>query len=288
MIQQGYPKTMNHPRHVAAVNSVTAIAMGGPTNVQPQQGSAERFPPVDVYDSVQEAYYASRGYHPHGAAQPLSGGHSEYPKMLFHDKYKAGTTATRDAWRDGDGAYHEVTNPGTPEEFPPVTVKNADEQASWEEKGWHEHGVSDGAAFEQALAAPYDPGHKFSEFPKMNADGTVIDPSVVGFHEYPKWVGDGEVNSPAEERAARERLGMEPMAVAKPTVEQIVEQFEKPSDPAREALIRRAVNAGCEVDDTWTDDQILDALMARVQAPAEKPKNKGGRPRKSVAPPVAD
>lgn len=293
-----FPKHMTHPAHAPAVNSVAAVSMGGaPNNVSTAQGRAERFPPIDVHNPSQEAYYASQGYLPAGAARPITQTFSEYPKMLWHPDHVDATPAIPHAWRDETGGYHETVTPGTPEKFPAVMVKDAAEQTHWEAKGWQETGRADVDAYETAIAAPYNPSFEVQQFP-MLVNGVVVDPTVPArFQEYPKWVGDTLASNAAEEAAARAKQGL-PDAAPPPAQAAPEPVVVPPPTPVPDrdlaAMARRATALGIAVQPTWDALDILDAITAAMTARIEtpppappKPKNRGGRPRKSALPPKA-
>lgn len=278
---QFYPKTLVHP--AARKGRSRAVQNGNRPNGEPifdYYGDPDVFPPIDVYNPDQEAMYRAKGYLEYGEKGTTQMEYVEFPKILSHPDYEAAIPDMRDARKNEHGHIEEFTIKGRPERNGPVTVKNRAEQDAWEAKGWGEPVKSDPEAYAKAFASPFDPSRVFSEYPKM-VDGVVVnDPNAPsGFVEFPKWVGDTVVQNAAEEDRERKRQGLTPMA----TPEKVTALAH---DPALDVLIQRATKAGIDVQEGWTADQILDAIMAvpAVSAEAPKPKNKGGRPRKNPLP----
>lgn len=296
-----FPKTMRHPHHVAAINTV--VVSGDPSMpgaAKPQQGRPERFPPVDVMTAGQEAYYLSRGYVVAGAAQPGKADFAEWPKMLTHPEHVPATPATMDAKLNDAGKLVEFAVPGVLEKMPHVQVNNITEQRRWEAKGYCAAAEANPDAYAASFAAPFDPSFEIKQYPMM-VDGVVVqDPDGPGsFQEYPKWIGGeaGEaVSSVAEEVAARVRLGlpaMEPRAAAPKPVQAVSDEGRvMQHDPALNSLLARAAKLGIDVQEAWGPDEVMDAMIAAsVPATQAAPtiKNKGGRPRKNPLPtPPAD
>jgi hypothetical protein len=165
--------------------------------------------------------------------------HNEYPKMMSHPAFQpasVGTEVTSPA-----GFKHHVG--GTPVRFPPVLVKNEDDEEYYAAKGYVSQGKSDPAAFARAVAtaAPVNTGY----VPQR----------------YPMWAGGVLVNNAEEEAAAlaarQVQLGIEP------------------SEPAAE--VKKPDEAGTVAssppvppDDEKTADQIrieaLEAQLAEMRA----------------------
>lgn len=293
---EGFPKRMTHPHHMPAVNTVSVSGdVSMPGAAKPQQGRPERFPPVTVETPAQEAYYLSRGYLTAGMATELAG-FSEFPKMLVHPQYVPAIAETKDARLGANGQVETFVISGTPEKFPPVTVNNTAEQERWEAKGWKAAAPPDPEAYTRAYAAPFDPSWEFKKYP-MLVDGVLVqDPTLpTGRQEYPKWLGDaangGPVGNLYEEQEMRQRLGMPPLEAQEP------EEDDGPipvgpavfvRDAALDSLLARATKLGVDVQEGWSADQIMDAILAQMATPSAPPKNKGGRPRKNPAPLSSD
>jgi len=110
---------------------------------------------------------------------PPSPDHAEYPKMLSHPAYVPAVPAVE--VREGTAI---SWTRGEPERFPPVQVKNADDEAYYVARGYKQCGHSDPAAFSRAHA------------------GLRVAPAAYKPQEYPKYIGDVLVNGPDEEAAA--------------------------------------------------------------------------------------
>jgi len=252
-----YPKTMQHPSYKPAVVKevpVTSSITG--RTIKDYYGTPDRYPPVTVNNEDQEERHRAMGYIEYGEAPKPMIEFSEFPLMLTHPDHIPAVEQQVFATRDQNtGAVTTHTIAGSPAKLPAVTVRNATEEAEWKAKGYHRPGRADPDAVEAAKASPHVPGRVVEEFPKM-VDGKVVDPrpNLHGFQEYPKWVNGVVVNSAAEELAAGGVA--KPIAVAAPAAPPSV-------DAAEHAKVLGE----------------LEALRARLAA-AEKPRNKGGRPRK--------
>jgi hypothetical protein len=118
--------------------------------------------------------------------------HKEYPKYMTHPAYQPGRVG--EEVRSPAGFSYHVG--GTPIRYPPMLVRDADQEEYYRSQGYVTQGKSDPAAFAAAVQAMPPPDENYR--PK----------------EYPKWVGDFLVNNREEEEAAahkrRVQLGIEP------------------------------------------------------------------------------
>lgn len=117
--------------------------------------------------------------------------HKEYPKYMTHPAYEPGTIG-QEVRSPAGFSYHVG---GTPIRYPPMLVKDADQEAYYVSQGYVSQGTSDPVAFAAAVAAMPPPPDDYRP------------------QEYPKWVGGSLVNSREEEAAAaknrRAQLGIE-------------------------------------------------------------------------------
>lgn len=192
-----YPKMMVHPHHVrgAAVPVPGTDPVSG-KNFVDYVGTPDRFPPVEVNNEDQEGEHRAKGYIAMGeTVQPTV--FQEYPMELRHPGYRPAMIASEG-------------NPGTSACFPPVSVNSRAQEDEYAAKGYARPGKSDPDASHRAIAAPYDPTRAPpQEFPKMDASGAVHDPHAAPtFQKYPMYVGQAVVNNEAEERIARQALGL--------------------------------------------------------------------------------
>lgn len=199
-----YPVTMHHPHfrkgNMRAVDSqANAVGFKGISDIR---GEPDLFPPVVVHNDAQEGFHRSKGYLLPGEAPAPKAAYSEYPVMLHHPDHVDGVPDTFDIRKEPSGVV-TFRVPGTPERFPPVTARNADEEEQWISKGYARAGKADADASAKSKANPYDPNYHHDEYPKM-VDGLIVDPhNEIGFQRYPMWVGDALVQDEDEERAAR-------------------------------------------------------------------------------------
>lgn len=192
----GFPQMMVHPQHRAAVLADFSSGDGLP-------GAPERYPPIEVHDENQEAATRARGYLRYGEQMPKLAEYNEFPKVMSHPEHVDPVAPTKGARPDGNGGMVIFDIPGTPERMPNVTVRNEDEEAEWQAKGYAAAGHSDGYAFERAHVSAGDPG---SEWPKW-VDGVLMqdpDAPVDLTKDYPKWLHFEEgasvlVNDPSHE-----------------------------------------------------------------------------------------
>lgn len=115
--------------------------------------------------------------------------HVEYPKHMMHPNYYPGSVG--EEVKDRSGFAHHIG--GLPARFPPVVVRNADDETYYAAKGYVPQGKSDPVAYAAAFATSsnYVP------------------------QEYPKWVNDKLVQTEEEERAL---LGIVPEPEPVPTL----------------------------------------------------------------------
>lgn len=164
MIEEGYPKAMVHPQYEPAVISVGAANSG-------QHGKPARNPPVTVYKLDDELSHRAKGYVVMGEPMPKRIEYQEYPMQLIHPEYEEPIPDETHARRDEATAAIIYTKiPGRPGKFMPVVVKNEEERAEWEKKGYRPPQIPDPKAFLKAKADP-----KAEQEPFLP-------------NEYPKWV----------------------------------------------------------------------------------------------------
>ena len=205
----GFPQLMTHPQHKPAVIADFSSADALP-------GSPERFPPIEVHSDDQEQEVRARGYLRYGEAMPKVVEFNEYPKIMSHPDHVDGRPATKASQMGDNGQLIIVDVPAVPEKLPNVTVRNADEEAEWEAKGYGAAGHFDAIAFERATLAPGKPG---SEWPKW-VDGVLTqDPDAPKdlSKDYPKWLHFDDaksvmVNDPAHEARVLADRGETPAA----------------------------------------------------------------------------
>lgn len=164
MTDPGFPVTLKHPQHRPAVLSTVDPSAG---NWQDIAGRPEMYPDVSVNNETQEAQYRSKGYLRPGESAPVYDASLEFPKLLCHPDHEDGAQATQVSVAGSDGVVKVVNVPARPEKFPNVTVKNAQEEDSWAEKGYYPAGHFDGAAYEKALWAEGEAG---DEYPRWEED----------------------------------------------------------------------------------------------------------------------
>lgn len=171
-----YPKNMVHPQYAPSV-----IVRDG----KDYSGTATRFPPVAAVNADEEGYYRSRGYLEVGEAPPMTA-YQEYPLMLTHPLYVPEQPPRTEA-QLVDGALKTFPVPGTPAQYPPVTVRTPVEEEQWHERGYERPGRMDAQAFDHANEAPGSAG---SEYPKWVGGMIMQDPDAppVKTTEFPKWV----------------------------------------------------------------------------------------------------
>lgn len=260
-----YPKAMVHPAYAPAV-----------LGRAPGEGRPARFPPVTVEAKDQEEEYRAKGYLAHGETGKGIAAYAEFPKMLAHPDH-VDAVSDEIIPRRENGQILTTVIRGAPEKYPPVIVNTPAEEAAWGAKGYLAPGRGDPEAIAAAIASPHVPGRVVEEWPKM-VNGVLVDERpTVDTTKYPMWLSDGGrdkdgnptgqiVNSEAEHRAARPEDFVSVPAAARPEV------ATPPSAPVATVDAAEHQRALSE----------LAELRARL-AEVEKPKNKGGRPRKAAA-----
>ncbi len=219
----GFPVTLKHPQHAAAVLSNSTVANNGGA-LPVTHGRPERFPDVIVHDAKQEAMYRAQGYLRFGESAPVYDAHLEYPKILCHADYQEAVLPTQSPVVNPSGQVSFVTIPGTPAKFPHVTVSSREEEDKWAEKGYFPAGHFDVAAYEKAVDAPGEAG---DEWPKW-VDGVLMDDPEKPVDEsrlYPMMVyaEDGTVLGTAANRAEVEKLKARGSTKNEPVVKKAVE-----------------------------------------------------------------
>ncbi len=252
-----YPKTLAHPSYKPAeVKAVPVTSSITGRTIIDHYGTPDRYPPVTVNNEDQEERHRAMGYIEYGEAPKPMIEFSEFPLMLTHPGHIPAVEQQVFATRDQNtGAVTTHTIAGSPAKLPAVVVKNSREEETWAAKGYVRPGRADPDAVQASKASPHVPGRVVEEFPKM-VDGKVVDPrpNPHGFQKYPMWMNGIIVNNEAEELAAGGVA--KPIAAAAPVAPPSV-------DAAEHAKVLGE----------------LETLRARLAA-AEKPRNKGGRPRK--------
>lgn len=248
-LEPGFPKTLRHPSYRKGTTEVIGAAFDPytgqrlPENRRDHQGTPDYLPPVTVNNSEQEAEYRAKGYLGDGEMVKQAAVHDEYPKMLTHPDHSDGVPSEMRAWRDEGGQVHTETIPGIPAKFPHVTVKNSEEELTYRARGYKPGGFQDPEAFATAKASP-----------QVNGGYKPV--------PYPMAVHDTVVNDEAEHR---KRFPQDFDAVTVTTEDDVTIRHEAPQAVLDE----------------------LAALRARVAAMdaerAERPKRRGGRPRKKAA-----
>lgn len=259
-----FPKTMTHPH--ARKGSAKPVQYKDPVSgraVTDYQGTPDRLPPLFVENAEQEERARAKGYLDFGEAPPPVAGYSEYPLMLVHPKHVDAVPEERHPYRKTEGGPVEWNiTPGKPEQFPHVTVHDADQEETWKAKGYERPGRADPQAVADAKASPHVPGRTTSEWPKM-VDGVLVeDPDAPpdGPEEYPKWITTGKhpdtgdvmgktVASREGEVALRTKLGLPPIAepVKRPLLTAspmttFREAVDKPLTRGQKAAATRAAN----------------------------------------------
>lgn len=296
--EPGYPITMHHPAHVAAVPSV-----GDAHFVRP--GAPERFPPFEVHSRDQEEKLRAQGYLRYGESLPVRETNPlEFPKMMSHPDHVDDIPATKD-WALRDGQVVVVPVAAVPGKYPHKIANDPAEQEALEAQGYEPAGKWDEDAYEKALVAPGVPGDEYPRWEEQE-DGTmklVQDPNKreIDLDEYPKWIHFNDntsklANSAAEEASikaawhARGSSKNEPVKKAEP-VESSVDpdyaeflewkawkrsQLERTKhaaepesavpaddpDAERKALLQLAEEAGIEVDRRWGVRRLTEAIEA--------------------------
>lgn len=172
--------------------------------------------------------------------------HQRYPLVMEHPNYWPGSIGTE---RTGAGGMKWYEG-GLPARFPPVTVRNQDQEEEHAAKGYLPAGKSDPTAYSRAIA---------------RTDG-VYEP--VEFPKFITWNGQEILVETAEEERALLEDGIQPITLRSqipppPVVEKTAEQLEI------EALKARV-------------DQLMEMLQTRaapaIEALAAQPVDEGHRP----------
>lgn len=200
-----FPKMMIHPAFVKGTSrKIEGNDPNSGRKFVDYQGTPDRYPPVEVRDHNEEAYYRAKGYYIEGEPPMKATDYAEFPKMMEHPKFEEAILAQPEI-KAPNGTVLQQQRENKPAKFPPITVNTKAEEEAWGKKGYKVKGISDPEAVQRAAAVPHDPNRlPPSEYPKM-VDGVLVqDPHVeTGFQEYPKWIGDVLVNTRAEELALR-------------------------------------------------------------------------------------
>lgn len=208
--EPGFPLTMHHPGHAPAVLS-TASVVGDWRKAKP-----ERFPPVEVHSSAQEAQYRAQGYLRHGEHAEVSvSEYSRYPLMMRHPDRVDAVAESSEA-HQVDGQVIISRRPGMPGKFPDVTVNDEDEEDAWRDKGYEVQGNPSEEAFEHTVRSHGEAG---DEWPKWIDGELVQDPDAPAddSNYYPLWVhfDDGSDSVLVKDHAEHSRVlsahGMPPV-----------------------------------------------------------------------------
>lgn len=190
-VEPGYPVTLVHPQHRAAMNAV-GDAIGAP----------ERFPSVTVNGANQEAQYRAQGYLRYGEAQPAAIDHHEYPKMMRHPEYVPAVEARVEAKIDNGRIVGTFTIPAKPAEHPDVSVLNAEQEEKARASGYRPAGEYNRSALEAVLNGTVDEElYEPDEYPKW-VNGTLIEhdpdaePEYTPTPEYPRYENGVLVQDP--------------------------------------------------------------------------------------------
>ena len=238
-------------------------------------GRPGRYPPVDVKSQDEEDQYRAKGYLAKGEQPVKVDGFYDYPKMLVHPEHVPAVPDEIHAEPKEEGKpLKTYVVKGTPEKFPPVTVKNAQEEAEWNDKGYHMPVLADPLAFQKAHSSPYQAGAKVQGYPRWENGILVSDPNqnTKGRQEYPKWVGDKLVNNAKEEF---EILGGHDFTDAR--VEHLISERRLLSEAGDDAGVDRIENIlaehGIQVKDrphgtVWSRVPVLPKESQPATAPA--------------------
>lgn len=201
-----YPKMLYHPAWSVGTPAKTDKDPQGRVIGVGARGVPCRYPPVTVVDEDEEGRYRAAGYMGQGEHATLAK-YSEFPKMLVHPGHVDAVPDAIDMKKDDDGNLVRLVIPGKPEKHPHVFVKDADEQAKWEAKGYELPGKMDPVHAVDAMVDHIE-GYDPQQWPKMEG-GRIVDPYARqgGPEEYPKWVNGQVVNNAAEEDALLADLG---------------------------------------------------------------------------------
>lgn len=194
---------------------------------------------------------------------------NEYPKHMMHPAYTPGSVGQEVR---GPGGFSYFVG-GTPVRFPPVLVKNADDEAWYAAKGYVSQGKSDAAAF--ARAAQNAPAANTGYVPQ----------------QYPKWAGGVLVNDAEEEAEAlaarRTQLGLKGTGIDGADEAEAAAQAEAepPALPAPEmppAAAERISVLEAQLADMR--DMMAKLLQAQpAPAPAEPAPKKSRAPKRKAA-----
>lgn len=269
-----FPKMLYHPAWSVGTPAKTEKDPQGRVIGVGARGVPCRYPPVTVVDEDEEGRYRAAGYMGQGEHATLAK-YSEFPKMLVHPDHVDAVPDAIDMKKDDDGNLVRLVIPGKPEKHPHVFVKDADEQAKWEAKGYELPGKMDPV---HAVDARVDhiEGYQPEQFPKM-VNGKVVDPNAGrgGPNEYPKYVDGQIVNSydeemvlkaPEDPQAIAERVAADKAARRAALLAELDELDGKPAEPiqndTRGSLIAEAKARGVKFHHKWSLEKLQEALKA--------------------------
>lgn len=290
-----YPKTMTHPHarkgsYKPVPGSGRAVRQDDGTpgeKLMAYQGTPDRLPPLFVENAEQEERARAKGYLDFGEAPPPVAGYSEYPLMLVHPKHVDAVPEERRPYRTTEGGPLEWNIiPGKPEQFPNVTVNDADQEEAWKAKGYERPGRADPQAVADARASPYVPGRTTSEWPKMVNGVLVEDPDAPpsGPEEYPLWITTGKHPDTGEAMGKTVASREEEIALCKKLDLPLRAALTKvPAEPegavtvtmSRPEDIKAMRDAGHEVADNGTLAPLTRGQKAAVTRAANKARKAG-------------